>query len=280
VGADVTVIAGATPAVSGAPGASRHRRIFVPVLAALIALAWAVLWAWSRSPYGRYLEHDDWSVSGPAAFLCRIVPEGGVVVPLLLYAVAWILMTAAMMLPSTLPLFNAFDRLTAARSDHGRLLVLLGLGYMAVWGAFGLLAHGLHSVLLSLVARVPTLAWHGWAIGAAVLALAGAFQFSRLKHQCLDKCRTPMSFVIEHWRGRAQARQAFALGAHHGLFCVGCCWALMLLMFALGTGSLGWMLLLAVVMAIEKNVAWGRRLSAPLGLALLAGAIAVVVMHA
>jgi predicted metal-binding membrane protein len=201
-------------------------------------------------------------------------------VPLVLYAVAWILMTAAMMLPSTLPLFNAFDRLTAQRPDHGRLLLLLGLGYMAVWGAFGLLAHGLHSALLALLARAPTLAWHGWLIGAATLALAGAFQFSRLKHQCLDKCRTPLGFVIEHWRGKAQARHAFALGAHHGLFCVGCCWALMLLMFALGTGSLGWMLLLAAVMAIEKNLPWGRRLSAPLGFALLAWAIVLVAIHA
>jgi len=258
----------------------RHRRVFLPVLAALIALAWAVLWAWARSPYGRYLEHGDWTASGPAAFLCRVIPAGDVVVPMVLYAAAWILMTAAMMLPSTLPLFNAFDRLTAERPDHGRLLLLLGLGYMAVWGAFGLLAHALHSGVLALLASAPTLAWHGWVIGAATLALAGAFQFSRLKHQCLEKCRTPLSFVIEHWRGQAQARQAFVLGMHHGLFCVGCCWALMLLMFALGTGSLGWMLLLAAVMALEKNVRWGRRLSAPLGFALLAWAVALVATHA
>lgn len=260
-------------------GAGRHRRVFLPILAALVALAWAALWAWARSPYARYLEHEDWTASGPAAFLCRAVPAGDVVVPLVLYAAAWILMTAAMMLPTTLPLFNTFDRLTAQRADHGRLLVLLGLGYMAVWGAFGLLAHVLHSAVLALLARMPTLAWHGWLIGAAVIALAGAFQFSSLKHRCLEKCRTPLTFVIEHWRGQAQARLAFALGAHHGLFCVGCCWALMLLMFAVGTGSLGWMLLLAAVMAIEKNFSWGRRLSAPLGVALLGWSAVLVATH-
>ena len=260
-------------------GAGRHRRVFLPILAALVALAWAALWAWARSPYARYLEHEDWTASGPAAFLCRSIPGGDVVVPLVLYAAAWILMTAAMMLPTTLPLFNTFDRLTAQRADHGRLLVLLGLGYMAVWGAFGLLAHVLHSGVLALLARMPTLAWHGWLIGAAVIALAGAFQFSSLKHRCLEKCRTPLSFVIEHWRGQAQARHAFALGAHHGLFCVGCCWALMLLMFAVGTGSLGWMLLLAAVMAIEKNFNWGRRLSAPLGVALLGWSAVLVATH-
>ena len=197
---------------------SRHRRVFVAVLAALVALAWLALWAWERSPYGRYLDHGDWTASGPAAFLCRVIPAGEVVVPALLYAAAWVLMTTAMMLPTTLPLFNAFDRLTARRADHGRLLVLLGLGYVAVWGGFGLVAHALHFALLSLVGGVPGLAWHAWLIGAATIALAGAFQFSSLKHRCLEKCRTPLSFVIEHWRGHSQARHAFALGAHHGLF--------------------------------------------------------------
>ncbi|WP_035558533.1 DUF2182 domain-containing protein [Burkholderia sp. 9120] len=260
------------PASRAPSGSSRHGHVFVPLMAALIALAWATLWAWARSPYGRYLDHGDWTASGPAAFLCRTLPAGNVLLPALLYAVAWILMTAAMMLPSTLPLFNAFDRLTAQRPDHARLLMLLGLGYMTVWGAFGLVAHLLHSAVFALFARVPALAWHGWMIGVAIVGLAGAFQFSKLKHRCMDRCRTPLSFVIEHWHGHAQARQAFALGAHHGLFCVGCCWALMLLMFALGTGSLGWMLLLAAVMAIEKNVRWGRRLSAPFGVALLSWA--------
>ncbi|WP_019140214.1 DUF2182 domain-containing protein [Noviherbaspirillum massiliense] len=262
------------------PGTSRHRRVFLPVLAALVALAWVALWAWARSPYGRYLDHGDWTASGPAAFLCRTLPAGDVIVPVLLYAAAWILMTAAMMLPTTLPLFDAFDRLTGGRPDHGRLLMLLGLGYMAAWGAFGLLAHGLHTAVLALVASMPALAWHGWLIGAAVIALAGAFQFSRLKYQCLEKCRTPLSFVIQHWRGHTQGWHAFTLGAHHGLFCVGCCWALMLLMFAVGTGSLGWMLLLAAVMSIEKNVPWGRRLSAPLGVMLLSWALVMVVGHA
>ncbi len=271
---------GARPTGQMPVGGSRHRRVFLVVLTALIALAWLTLWAWVRSPYGRYLDHGDWTASGPGAFLCRVVPAGNVVVPAVLYGTAWILMAAAMMLPTTLPLFNAFDRLTAGRADHGRLLALLGVGYITVWGAFGLAAHVLHAALLSLVGRVPALAWHSWLIGAATIGLAGAFQFSNLKRRCLEKCRTPLSFVIEHWRGQAQARHAFVLGAHHGLFCVGCCWALMLLMFAVGTGSLGWMLLLAAVMAIEKNVRWGHRLSAPLGAALLSWAVVLVATHA
>ena len=255
--------------------AGTRRRVFVPVFAGLIALAWFALWAWARSPYGRYLEHGDWTHSGPAAFLCSAVPGSAFIVPAALYGAAWVLMTAAMMLPSTLPLFEALDRLAAARSDRVRLLALLCLGYVAVWGLFGLFAHGLHALLLALVAAVPSLAWHADLIAAATLVLAGAFQFSALKHRCLEQCRTPLSFVMSHWHGRAPSREAFWLGAHHGVFCVGCCWALMLLMFLVGTGSLGWMLLLAAVMSIEKNFVWGSRLSAPLGAALLAWGVAL-----
>ncbi len=262
------------------PGGSRHLRVFLPLLVGLVVLAWVALWAWARSPYGRYLEHGDWTASGPAALLCQAVPAGDVVVPMVLYATAWILMTAAMMLPTTLPLVNAFGRLTALRPDHGRLLTLLLLGYMTAWGTFGLLVHALHSAMLSLLASVPALAWHAWLIGVATIALAGAFQFSKLKYRCLEKCRTPLSFIMARWRGQAQAWHAFALGAQHGLFCVGCCWALMLLMFGLGAGSLGWMLLLAAAMAIEKNVRWGRRLGKPLGVALLSWAVVLVVTHA
>lgn len=256
--------------------AALHRRVFLPLLVALVALAWALLWAWSLSPYAGYLAHEDWRAAGPVARLCRAMPAGAVIVPAALSVLAWLLMSMAMMLPTTLPLFEALARLTEARADRGRLLLLLGLGYLAVWGLFGVLVHGLHALLLLGVDRLPLLSRHAWLLGVATLSLAGAFQFSRLKHLCLEQCRTPLSFVIRHWRGRRRAWQAFALGAHHGLFCIGCCWALMLLMFVVGMGHLGWMLMLAAVMGIEKNFTWGRRLSTPLGLTLLAAAAALL----
>jgi predicted metal-binding membrane protein len=244
--------------------------LFLPLFGVLVLLAWAGLWTWWRSPYGAWLGHEDWRVIGPMADLCRSLPGGQLIVPAAVTAVAWTVMTAAMMLPSTFPLLSMFDRLTGGRPDHGRLMVLLVLGYMAVWGLFGVLAHGLHAGLQWLVAGLPALALQGWTIAAALIAIAGAFQFSSLKERCLARCRSPFGFVAQHWRGGSRARQAVLLGAHHGLFCVGCCWALMLLMFALGAGSLGWMLVLAALMAVEKNVSWGRRLSAPLGVGLLA----------
>ena len=125
----------------------------------------------------------------------------------------------------------------------------------------------------------PSLAVNAWLFGAAVLIVAGSFQFSSLKYRCLEKCRAPLSFLSQHWRGTGQSARAFLLGAHHGLFCVGCCWALMLLMFAVGTGNVGWMLGLAAIMAIEKNLSWGRRLSTPLGVGLLVWGVSIAAVN-
>jgi len=123
--------------------------------------------------------------------------------------------------------------------------------------------------LQSVVNSIPFLKNNTWVAIPSLLILAGFFQFTSLKYRCLDKCRSPFSFVIEHWQGRQYKWQALRLGIDNGVFCVGCCWALMLLMFIVGFGSVGWMFILAVIMAIEKNVSWGRRISTPLGIILL-----------
>jgi predicted metal-binding membrane protein len=109
--------------------------------------------------------------------------------------------------------------------------------------------------------------------------LAGVFQFSRLKYACLDKCRMPLGFVMEHWGRRDKKRQALRMGFRYGLFCVGCCWALMLLMFVVGTGSVGWMLVLGAIMAAEKNLPWGRHISRPLGVFLIVGGMTIVAQN-
>src|SRR5439155_9756290 len=93
---------------------------------------------------------------------------------------------------------------------------------------------------------------------------------------CLDQCRSPYSFLVQHWQGRLPERDALRLGIHHGLFCLGCCWTLMLLMFAVGGANLGWMLGLGAVMAAERTTSWGRRLTRPLGALLIVGAGAIM----
>jgi predicted metal-binding membrane protein len=248
----------------------------VPVLGGLVLAAWLALLLWEQSPYGRYLDHGRWTDLGLAGAICRTLPGGAFVLPGLLYAGGWLLMTAAMMLPVAVPLLQRFERMVSSRADRASLLGLVVAGYLLAWLGFGLAAHTLDEALHATAQRSPWLALNGWVLGAIVLALAGLFQFSRLKRLCLEKCRTPLSFLIRHWHGTSPRRDAFALGLHHGLFCVGCCWALMLLMFVVGTGSVGWMLALGAVMAIEKNVRWGSVFSPALGFALLAGAGAIV----
>jgi predicted metal-binding membrane protein len=244
----------------------------VGLVAALSAIAWLALAAWSLSPYGRYLEHGGWVGEGPFGALCRSIPQGALIVPALVYALAWLLMITAMMLPTTLPLLGIFGRVVAARPDAGALLGRVVAGYAIAWLGFGLLAHGADSLLHAGAAQVGWLAGRGWAIGAAVLAGAGVFQFSALKYRCLERCRTPFTFINARWQGRAPRREALRIGFEHGVFCVGCCWALMAVMFVVGMGSLGWMLVLAAAMAAEKNLRWGKRLRTPLGLGLIAWA--------
>ena len=262
------------------PGAGDARGVaFRLLFAGLIAAAWLALWLWSASPYGRYLDHGHWADAGVLAVICRVVTAGDALVPALLYAGGWVLMIAAMMLPTTLPILALLRRMTAARPNVGRLLGLAVVGYLGAWLAFGLAAHAVDGAILALARRAPWVALHGWAVGAAVLGTAGLFQFSALKYRCLEQCHAPLAFIMSRWHGRRPAREALALGFAHGVFCVGCCWALMLLMFVVGTGSIGWMLGLAAVMAAEKNLPAGRRLRTPLGIALLAGAAGLVVVH-
>jgi len=259
--------------------AAAHKRAFYATGLSLAALAWLLLWLWADSPYGRYLDHGDWTQVGIMGSICAALPFGEALAPAALYAAGWVLMLGAMMLPTTLPILYVYARLTQRRADRRMLLGLVIAGYLAAWSAFGIAAHLADAALAAGVRHVPWLVFNGWAVGAAVLAGAGLFQFSDLKRKCLDKCRMPLGFVMEHWRGRGERVDALRLGWRHGLFCVGCCWALMLLMFVVGAGNVGWMLLLGLVMAAEKNFSWGRRLSAPLGVGLLLWSAAVAAMN-
>lgn len=252
---------------------------FMPIMGGLIGLSWVALLLWEQSPYGRYLDHGTWTEIGLAATICRAIPAGNVLLPTLLYAGGWLLMLAAMMLPTTLPLLRRFDHMVAARADRAFLLGLLIAGYLLAWVGFGIAAHLLDLVLHVIARRGTWVALHGWLLGAGVLLIAGAFQFTTLKYHCLDRCRTPIGFIIKHWHGVRPRHDALHLGVSHGVFCVGCCWAIMLLMFVVGTGNVGWMLLLGSVMALEKNAPWGRKLGRLLGAVLIGVAGLTVVGH-
>lgn len=250
-----------------------HRRLLATAVFCLALLAWVTLWMWGRSPYGRYLNHGELANIAFDVSPSYMVRQAG------LYVAGWVLMTTAMMLPTTVPLLQVFARLVSRRFDRNHLLWLVVVGYLAVWLGFGIAAHLVDLGLHNLYEHIGWLQANAWVFGAGPLVLAGAFQFSSLKYRCLDKCRSPLSFVMQYWRGRRESWHAFLLGVHHGAFCVGCCWALMFLMFAVGMGSIGWMLVLACVMAIEKNSPWGRSLAAPLGIILLVWGLLIAVNH-
>ena len=198
------------------------------------------------------------------------------VVAVLVAVVAWQVMIAAMMLPSSLPLVRLYSRASARAPRRGRSMAAFIGGYAVVWSAFGLAAFGADAGLHAAVSASPWLDQHDWWIGGSVLALAGAFQFSSLKDACLDKCRHPAQFMMRYYeRGPAGGLR---LGARHGLFCVGCCWALMLVMFAAGVASLVWMALLTAVMVHEKTRPMGAKAVPVTGIALL-GAASVVLAY-
>jgi predicted metal-binding membrane protein len=194
----------------------------------------------------------------------------------LLFLLAWQVMIAAMMLPSSLPLVRLFAVATVRAPHRSRAMAGFLGGYALVWSAFGAVAFGLDAGLHAAVDASPWLHDREWAIGGSVLALAGAFQFTSMKDACLVKCRHPAQFMTRHYRRGAAG--GFQLGARHGAFCVGCCWALMLVMFAAGVASLPWMALLTALMVHEKTRPSGRRAVPVTGIALL-GMASVVLLY-
>src|SRR6476646_7226238 len=239
----------------------RERAILGAAIGALAIAAWLTLWVWEGSPYGHYLHHSD----------------GGLVpVEASLFALGWVLMIVAMMLPSSVPLVVTFAALVRRRRRPGQLVLLLLAGYLLVWGAFGLGAWLADRVVHAAVDALPWLAEHPQLIIATTLAAAGLWQFSPLRDRCLEECRSPLGFVINRWRGTSERVEALWMGIAHGAFCVGCCWSLMLVMFGVGLASLSAMLVLGAITAIEKNLPSGRRLTRPLGMLLILAAVYAV----
>jgi predicted metal-binding membrane protein len=203
----------------------------------------------------------------------HLVEDGGVVA-LGLFLVAWQAMIAAMMLPSSLPLVRLFSAVSAQQERPGFALGAFLAGYAVVWSAFGAAALLLDAMVHEAVHRAPGLEARPWLVTGGILALAGAFQFSSLKDRCLNTCRHPAAYLLPRYRRGTGS--AFRLGRDHGLFCLGCCWALMLLMFAAGVANLAWMAVLTAVMVYEKVGRHGRALTPVVGWALLGWAVLVL----
>jgi predicted metal-binding membrane protein len=183
----------------------------------------------------------------------------------------WVVMMAAMMFPSLAPTVAVYARMTG-RPGLGRPL-LFAASYLFVWGAMGLVAHAVYRVGRDAVGS--ELAWNagGRWVAAGVLGLAAAYELTPLKSGCLVRCRSPRAFLRGHWR--EGWRGAAEMGAEHATWCLGCCWAMMAALFALGVMSLTWMAVVGGLIALEKTVPWRRTVTWGAALLLLALAVAM-----
>ncbi|MYV39665.1 DUF2182 domain-containing protein [Streptomyces sp. SID1328] len=217
--------------------------------AGLLLVAAAVAWSWVVTRWGGMQATTATMGLGLPAFL-------GV----------WTLMMAAMMLPSTAPVAALYARtITVHRS---RRMVAFTVAYLLVWAMAGLPAYALAVGL----GRAATAA--GTAVAAAVFAVCGVYQFTSLKDRCLARCRSPIGLMLRYASYQGHSRDLRA-GAHHGAFCLGCCWSLMLLLAAFGLMNLWAMVVLAVVITAEKLAPAGRLVARAVGIVSIALAVAV-----
>jgi predicted metal-binding membrane protein len=233
------VIASAQDRVPGGAGlapafaAARSRLGLVAVLFALAGIGW-----WSTVDRMRGMDDGPWTGLGTLGW----------------FLAAWVVMMAAMMFPSVAPTVALYSRMARRRSPLWPLF--FAAGYLVTWAGAGALAFA--TALVGGRIAGDVLAWDRagrWVAGATLLA-AAAYELTPLKDVCLGKCRSPLGFLLGSWRdGSAGALQ---MGAKNGAWCVGCCWALMASLFALGVMSIAWMAFIAGLIATEKILPWRR----------------------
>jgi predicted metal-binding membrane protein len=226
------------------------------LLVALLLIA-AVGWWWSADQM-RGMDAGPWTALGGLAW----------------FVLLWVVMMAAMMFPSVAPTVALYSRLTRKRSPVSPLL--FAAGYLLTWAGAGVLAFAVAVV----VTRVSgdALAWEraGRVVAGATLLVAAGYELTPLKDVCLGRCRSPLGSLLSSWRDGWSG--AVRMGARNGAWCVGCCWALMASLFALGVMSVTWMAVVAGLIAVEKTVPWRR--SATYGTAALLFGLGVLLLAA
>ena len=241
----------------------RDRAVVLSGLLGVSALAWGYIF---------YLARDMGNVD---MAMVQLTPWAAS--EFLLMYVMWAVMMVAMMVPTAAPMILIFATVNRRRAERNVPFVSTGvflLGYALVWSGFAAAATlaqwGLHSAsLLS-----PMMETTNNVLGGIILVAAGAFQWSPIKYACLSNCRSPLGFIMSEWREGAGG--ALSMGLHHGLFCLGCCWVLMSLLFVLGVMNLLWIAALAAIVLVEKLSPGGHWVSRLTGLLLIAWGAAMV----
>ena len=219
--------------LTAAFSAVRTRRGLVALLFVLAAFGW-----WWTAAQMRGMDNGPWSDLGTFGWFISV----------------WVVMMAAMMFGSVAPTVALYSRMTRQRSP--RLPMLFTAGYLVAWAGAGVVAFAIIAAIDAIDDNV--LAWDhaGRWIAGATLLVAATYQLTPLKDACLGKCRSPLGFLMGSWREGPSG--ALRMGTTHGVWCVGCCWALMAALFALGVMSVAWMAVVAGIIALEKTLPWRR----------------------
>jgi predicted metal-binding membrane protein len=189
----------------------------------------------------------------------------------------WAVMMAAMMLPGASPMILFYTKIASGRSGARPAAgssALFTLGYLVVWGTFSVAAAGLQLAFERFALISPAMQATSAALAGGLLVVAGVYQLTPAKRACLRHCRSPLEFVMLHWR--AGARGGFAMGVRHGAYCVGCCWVLMLLLFVGGVMNVAWIAGIALYVLVEKTVPAGHWVSRVTGVVLVAWGVAAL----
>ena len=239
----------------------RDRWLVGGALVITVTLCWAWIVPMARDMYG--------SMQGPSAWMMTDTWDFP---HLALLFGMWVVMMAGMMLPSAAPtlfLYAGVIRKSPEGLSARAHVYAFAAGYLLVWTAFSLIATVLQRVLADWLLLSPMMEARGRGLGSALLILAGLYQLTPFKRTCLESCRSPVAFIVQHRKPGVAG--GFHLGAAHGLYCLGCCWALMLLLFVGGVMNLWWIGALTVFVLLEKLAplgAQGGRLSGLLMIAM------------
>jgi predicted metal-binding membrane protein len=244
-----------TTAAAVPPAAARQRTVILAALLGLAAIGWAV-----------FLAQADDSMAMSDAMGPDLTMGGSWP----LFLLTWVAMMVAMMFPAAAPMVLMYGRM---RRDDPPSVTLFTGSYITLWVLFGVAAYLLSATVEWGASRSEWVGMHWGRVGGVLLVLAGIYQLTPLKDVCLRHCRSPLSFVLTHWRdGRSGAVR---MGLVHGLYCVGCCWLLFLILIPLGVMNVAAMIAIALLVFAEKTLPHGRGIGALAAVALVAVGVAV-----
>jgi len=242
-------------------------RVTLVVLGAIPIAAWLWIAVMARDMYG--------PMNGAAAWMMTTAWNWPHV---LLLVAMWVVMMTAMMLPTATPLILLYAtaaRRSAEPANSARRVYALAAGYLLVWGLFSIVAAAAQRLLASASVLTPMMEPSGPIAGAVLLGIAGVYQLTPLKRACLRTCRSPLGFMMQRWRSGVAG--AFRLGVGHGAYCLGCCWALMLILFAGGVMNLTVIVTLTMWVLVEKIAPFAEYTSIASGVGLLGMAVWMLV---